>query len=219
MLVGGEAGIGKSALVAAGARAAAATGALVLSGGCYDLTVTPPYGPWRELAAGSGPRPACPPLPGVLAGDERDADGRPGALFAQVRAFLASVAAARPVTVVLEDLHWADPATSTSSGSSPAMLATVPLLLVATYRADELTRHHPLYQLLPVLVREARAERLDLRRLDEAAVRGLVAARYPAAGARAARLVAHLQAYAEGNPFTSASSSGRWRRRARCGRR
>ena len=202
VLVGGEAGIGKSALVAAAARAAAAHGALVLSGGCYDLTVTPPYGPWREFAAGYRPAAGLPPLPGVLAGDEGIADaGGQGALFAQVRAFLASVAAARPVTVVLEDLHWADPASLDLLRFVARLVATVPLLLVATYRADELTRRHPLYHLLPVLVREAGAERLDLRRLDEAAVRRLVTARYPLPEPAAARLVAHLQAYAEGNPF------------------
>ena len=44
----------------------------------------------------------------------------------------------------------------------------------ATYRADELTRRHLLYQLLPTLEREARATRLDLRPLGEAALRALV---------------------------------------------
>src|SRR6185437_6140237 len=79
-------------------------------------------------------------------------------------------------------------------------LADVPLLLVATYRADELTRRHPLYQLLPLLVREARATRLDLRPLDEAGLRALVA-HYALPHADAHRLVAYLQERAEGNPF------------------
>src|SRR5438876_206805 len=49
VLIGGEAGIGKTALAEATAREAAAQGALVLTGRCYDLAETPPYGPWVEL--------------------------------------------------------------------------------------------------------------------------------------------------------------------------
>ncbi len=49
MLIGGEAGIGKTALAEALCREAAEQGGLVLVGRCYDLTKTPPYGPWIEL--------------------------------------------------------------------------------------------------------------------------------------------------------------------------
>ncbi len=45
VLIGGEAGIGKSALVEAIGREAVAVSCLVLTGHCYDLTATPPYGP------------------------------------------------------------------------------------------------------------------------------------------------------------------------------
>src|SRR5213079_2638332 len=60
---------------------------------------------------------------------------------------------------------------------------------------------HPLYPLLPVLVREARAPRLALRRLGDDAVRALVAARYRLPDTEATRLVAYLAQRAEGNPF------------------
>ena len=50
VLIGGEAGIGKTALADALCREAA-QGALVLAGRCFDLAETPPYGPWRELFA------------------------------------------------------------------------------------------------------------------------------------------------------------------------
>src|SRR4051812_44119948 len=50
VLIGGEAGIGKTALVRALAREAAAGDAFVLTGHCYDLSTTPPYGPWLDLA-------------------------------------------------------------------------------------------------------------------------------------------------------------------------
>src|SRR5438067_11845897 len=49
VLIGGEAGIGKTALAEALCREANEQGALMLAGRCYDLTETPPYGPWVEL--------------------------------------------------------------------------------------------------------------------------------------------------------------------------
>ena len=50
LLIGGEAGIGKTYLVQDLARQATAAGILVLTGSCYDLSATPPYGPWIDLA-------------------------------------------------------------------------------------------------------------------------------------------------------------------------
>jgi DNA-binding CsgD family transcriptional regulator/tetratricopeptide (TPR) repeat protein len=202
VLVGGEAGIGKSTLVAAAAQEATDLGVLVLGGACYDLTATPPYGPWRELAAGHRGEDGLPPLPAAFRDDEGIAEARgQGALFAQVRRFMAAVAAVRPAVVVLEDLHWSDPASLDLLRFVARELVADRVLLVGTYRADELTRHHPLYYLLPALVRETGADRIDLRRLDATAVRELIAGRYPLPESDAARLVAHLQARAEGNPF------------------
>ncbi len=63
VLVGGTAGIGKTTLVAAVAREAESNGVLVLDGACYDLTATPPYGPWRDLAAGYRPAAGLPAAP------------------------------------------------------------------------------------------------------------------------------------------------------------
>jgi predicted ATPase len=51
VLVGGEAGIGKTTVVRAITTEATTLGAIVPAGHCYDLSVTPPYGPWRELLA------------------------------------------------------------------------------------------------------------------------------------------------------------------------
>ncbi|HET8628379.1 MAG TPA: AAA family ATPase, partial [Thermomicrobiales bacterium] len=197
VLVGGEAGIGKTALAEALCQEAAVQGALVLVGRCYDLSETPPYGPWAEALAraphaGAGPAP--PDLTGGGAGSQ-------AALFAQVRAYLAALAADRPVALLLDDLHWADPASLDLLRVLGRGLGDLSLLLLATYRADELTRRHPLYPLLPVLVREAAAARLDLRALDDAAVRALLRARYGALGAGEAPLVAYLQHRSEGNPF------------------
>src|SRR4051812_6726027 len=63
VLIGGEAGIGKTALAETLCREAAERGALVLVGRCYDLTETPPYGPWVELLGQYHPADGDPPLP------------------------------------------------------------------------------------------------------------------------------------------------------------
>ncbi|HEX5501504.1 MAG TPA: AAA family ATPase [Thermomicrobiales bacterium] len=196
VLIGGDAGIGKTALAEDLCRAAAAEGALVLVGRCYDLSETPPYGPWAEAFARASRAADLPPPPDLAGGGATSQ----AALFAAVRDYLAALAARQPV-LLLDDLHWADPASLELLRVMARQLAHLPLLLLAAYRADELTRRHPLYQLLPALVREARAERLDLRPLDDADVRALVAARYSLAAPELARLVAYLQGHAEGNPF------------------
>ncbi|HEX5503257.1 MAG TPA: AAA family ATPase [Thermomicrobiales bacterium] len=200
VLLGGEAGIGKTALAEAVCGQAITRGALVLIGRCYDLSETPPYGPWAEALArvphgGDGPAP--PDLAGGVGAASQ------AALFGQVRDYLAAVAARRPLVLLLDDLHWADPASLDLLRVLGRQLAGVPALLLVTYRADELTRHHPLYALLPVLEREARATRLDLRPLDQAALRGLVA-RYALPAGDTARLAAWLAGRAEGNAFFTA---------------
>src|SRR5436305_12596931 len=67
VLLGGEAGIGKTALAEALGREALDRGARVAVGRCYDLAETPPYGPWREALAAIPRTPGLPPLPAALA--------------------------------------------------------------------------------------------------------------------------------------------------------
>ena len=205
MLIGGEAGLGKTALAEWLLAEAKERGALVLVGRCYDLAETPPYGPWVELLGRYRPGPADPTRPPAFA--RRGTVGAvasQAALVAEVRDWLAALAAGRPLVLLLEDLHWADPASLDLLRAIGRDLADLPALLLATYRDDELTRRHPLYALLPVLEREARAPRLDLRRFDAAAIGALVADRYALAGGDAARLVAWLAGRAEGNAFFTA---------------
>lgn len=66
VLISGEAGIGKTTLVQVVAREATARGGTVLTGGCYDLIDTPPYGPWRELAARAPVSDSATPIPALL---------------------------------------------------------------------------------------------------------------------------------------------------------
>ena len=202
MLIGGEAGIGKTALAEGLCREAGQLGARVLTGRCYDLTETPPYGPWLELFGQYRPIDGSPPLPEAFA--RRGILGAIASqplLFRQVADWCAALAAVRPVVILLEDLHWADPASLDLLRSLARTVADIPLLLLATYRADEFADHHPLGQLMPAMIREAPTTRLAVRRLDPDAVHALVAARYRLPGPDLPRLVTYLHGRSAGNPF------------------
>ncbi|MDQ6906301.1 MAG: AAA family ATPase [Chloroflexota bacterium] len=200
VLIGGDAGIGKTALAEAICREAAERGALVLTGRCFDLAETPAYGPWLYLFDRYRPDSVLPAPPPVFAQrGQIGAVASQDALFGQVRAFLDALAASRPVVLLLDDLHWVDPASLDLLRFLARSVATMRLLILATYRSDEITRRHPLYQLLPTLVREAGAARLDLHTLGDDAVRTLVTTRYRLIPADADRLAAYLRERAEGN--------------------
>ncbi|MBA3528833.1 MAG: AAA family ATPase, partial [Propionibacteriaceae bacterium] len=201
VLLGGEAGIGKTTLARDLAAEAVARGARVLVGACYDLTNTPPYGPWLELFDAGALDRDLPSPPAAFTDGRLARVTDQAALFAEVRGFFAELAATRPTLLVLEDLHWADPASLELLRRLASRLRHWPILLLITYRGDELTRRHPFAVRLPALVREADGLRLDLRRLDEAALFALIAARYRLPGSDEWRLVAYLDQHAEGNPL------------------
>ncbi len=140
----------------------------MLVGRCYDLSETPPYGPWRMVFARAPADSALPTLPTAVLPLEHagEALGGQEAIVARVLAYLAALAGRQPLVLLLEDLHWADPASLDLLRVVARALAELPLLLLATYRADEVARGQPLFALLPLLAREARAARLDLRPLD-----------------------------------------------------
>src|SRR5829696_160499 len=176
VLVSGEAGIGKTALVRAFADAARAQ-ARVLTGVCDDLGTPRTLGPFRDMArAGGGPLVAA-----ADAGAERDA------VFDAVHRELA----ARPTVLLVEDLHWADDATLDVVRWLAWRIAELPSLLVVTYR-DDLAADAPMWRVLGALARQD-ALRLELRPLSAAAVREL-------AGAAGADPGAVLGATG-GNPF------------------
>jgi DNA-binding CsgD family transcriptional regulator/tetratricopeptide (TPR) repeat protein len=198
LLIGGEAGIGKTYLVQDLARQATAAGILVLTGSCYDLSATPPYGPWIDLALRFPHEPGRPSPPVTLVAGEVEGISNQAALFAQVRSFLGSV---YPALIVLEDLHWADPGSLELLRFITASIDTQQLCIAVTYRSDELTRQHPLYRQLPSLVHSAGSHRYDLRPLTADDFDDLVGARYPLRPSDQGRLVTYLERFAEGNPF------------------
>ena len=201
VLLGGEAGIGKTTLARDLAVEAGARRVRVLTGACYDLTNTPPYGPWLDLFDACALDKDLPPPPAAFAEGRLEWVTDQAACFTEVRTFFAALADAGPALLLLEDLHWADPASLELLRHLAPRLRHWPILLLVTYRGDELTRRHPFAVQLPALVREAEGLRLDLQRLDAAALRALVTARYRLLAADETRLVAYLEQHAEGNPL------------------
>jgi DNA-binding CsgD family transcriptional regulator len=203
-IIGGEAGIGKTTLVRDIIRMARERGMQVLGGQCYDLTATPPYGLWLDLAGNHalGDDTGIPfRLPELLARDHPRGFTSQAEIFGEVRRFLADVSTARPTLVVLEDVHWADPVSLELMRSIASHLERLPLLLLATYREDELTRSSALYAQLPALVRESGGERIDLGHLTRDDLTSIVDTYFPFAPADRERLVDFLVEHSDGNPF------------------
>src|SRR5829696_6328659 len=96
-LIGGAAGIGKTTLVRNLVREARTRQMLVLAGHCYDLTNTPPYGPWLDLVAGYRPGNRLPTPPAAFADGRFEGITSQAALFAEVRHFVESAAMVQPV--------------------------------------------------------------------------------------------------------------------------
>ena len=218
VLIGGEAGIGKTALAEGLCREAGQLGARVLTGRCYDLTETPPYGPWLELFGQYRPIDGSPPLPeafarrGILG-----AIARQPLLFHQVADWCAALAAVRPVVILLEDLHWADPPASTCCAPSRARSPIFPSCCSPPTVPTSSRDHHPLGQLMPAMIREAPTTRLAMRRLDPDAVHALVAARYRLPGPDLPRSSPTCTGARRATRSSSSSCSTPWRRRGRAG--
>ncbi len=184
MLIGGEAGIGKTRLIGEFAERAAADAARVLVGGCLELgTEGLPFAPFtamfRRLVRDLGHEGVAALLPGgetrELArllpefgeppGDAAGAEAR-ARLFEQVLALFERLADESPVVLAVEDAHWADRSTrDLVSFLVRYQRSDARLLIVVTYRADEVHRAHPLRPLLAELDRVATVTRFELRRL------------------------------------------------------
>ncbi|GAA4068254.1 hypothetical protein GCM10022248_40680 [Nonomuraea soli] len=181
VLVGGEAGVGKTRLIKEFTRRAAP--ARVLVGGCLELgTEGLPYAPFtavvRSLVRELGRDAVAALVPGGDTGglarllpefgepDSGGAEAR-ARLFEQVLGVLERLADREPVVLIIEDAHWADRSTrDLLSFLVRYQRSDVPLLIVVTYRSDELHRTHPLRPLLAELGRVAWVRRVELHRLS-----------------------------------------------------
>ena len=183
VLVGAEAGGGKSRLVAEFAARAAGR-AQVLAGGCVELSAAGlPYAPFtavlRQLVRDHGVAEVAALLGGRGTGElagllpefgappaDRDPDMARARLFELLLALLEALAARQPVVVVVEDVHWADRSTRDLLGFLARNLRHVSVLLVVTFRSDELHRTHPLRLLLAELDRINGVTRVELPHLS-----------------------------------------------------
>ncbi|MDA2815041.1 AAA family ATPase [Nocardiopsis sp. RSe5-2] len=164
VLVGGEAGVGKSRLLREYARVRPMRRAV--AGGCPELGVEGlPYAPFtaalrrlvRDGAAPAsggrgGPRELARLLPELGPAPSGPEEGR-ARLFEEVLVLLEEAAAPGGLTLVLEDMHWSDASTRDLLVFLLGNLDSAPVQVIATYRTDDLHRGHPLRRLLPELER------------------------------------------------------------------
>ncbi|HEX6353546.1 helix-turn-helix transcriptional regulator [Actinophytocola sp.] len=120
-------------------------------------------------------------------------------LFDAVHALLTDLAEEHPVVLVLEDLHWADGSTRRLLSFLVARLRAQRIMIIGTYRGDDLHRRHPLRPLLAELVRQPALERLELAPFNSADSRVFVAAL--ADEAVPDDLVREVAGRSEGNAF------------------
>ena len=220
VLLSGEAGIGKTRLAEEAATRAAAAGAAVAWGGIHEGDGAPAFWPWvqvlRTILTKSPTADLPRDLPGAswlvhLVPEAAPLLGSPGPppaldaesarfqLYEAVAAALVAVAAARPLVVVLDDLHWADVASLALCEFLAARLEGTRLLVMGTYRPAEVSRGHAMVPTLAGLARVPRLERITLPGLNRTEVADFVAGGW--ALAPSDELAAALQARTDGNPF------------------
>ena len=153
VVITGEPGIGKTSLVTR-FLGGLEDGARVLSGACDDLSIPRPLGAIRDLVGS-----VSVPLERALA---------EGAAAHEVQSLLLEELELppRPTVLVLEDVHWADDATLDSITVLGRRIASLPALLILTFRAGELPPSHPLHAVIGA-IRAEDSVFLELEPLSE----------------------------------------------------
>ncbi len=223
LLISGEAGQGKTTLVAEASRAAFDGGSCVLFGHCEQDLATPyqlfvealghfvAHAPEEALLThvamhGSELARLLPALasriPDLPPTKATDADSERFLLFAAVIGLLALLSQDQPVVLVLDDLQWADEGSLLLLRHIMATAVPMQVLIIGTYRDSELSQTHPLLDTLAALRRMDRVSRIELAGLDDS---GVVAFMEAIAGYTlddAAITLAHaVYRDTDGNPF------------------
>jgi len=157
VFLGGEAGVGKTALAAA--LTEAASGPAVRRGSCDHVTTAEALGPVLDA------------LPELAMAADYEAGGGRLRLFRKVREVLAS----SPTLLLLEDVHWADEATLDLVRFLGRRLAGAQLMILATFRSEEVDGDHPLTVVMGDLAALAGVIRMQLPALSVTGVRQLLA--------------------------------------------
>ena len=179
VVVAGDAGVGKTTLVADLARRAEGLGFVVVTGHCLDIeadiSLAPVVEAVRALVDGVVEIESRP-----LARRVRDVLDPVAArsfeqtnLLGDLRLTVLEAAASGPVLLVLEDLHWAD-ASTRDFAVALSRTARGRLLFVLTVRSDDLHRRHPARKTLAEIGRAPGGRRVELGPLDREGIEGIV---------------------------------------------
>lgn len=223
-MIAGEPGIGKSRLALETAAYAGLRGAQVLRGRCHEAGA-PPFWPWIEVIRshvneadastlrselGSGAseiaqivsevRKRLPSLPEPVPVAPEQARFR---LFDSICAFLRNAATRRPLAILLDDLHVADESSLLLLQFLSRDMRDVPMLVLGTYRDDEVGREHPLYDTIATARRETSYGRIRLHGLGPEEVREMLESisERPLERPAETALVQIVHRETEGNPY------------------
>jgi DNA-binding CsgD family transcriptional regulator len=191
VLLGGDAGMGKSRLIEEFCARARSRGSVVAIGACTPAEGGGlPYGPVvgvlrdlaRQLPAGdvAGVLGFAQRSLGLAAPTEGDADAAPTSGLVKTKLFegllqsVEALTARASVVLIFEDLQWADSASIEVIDFLTRNLHDNPVLLVATYRADEVERGGALRRLLAELGRHNRVSQVELPGLDRVEIAALL---------------------------------------------
>lgn len=163
VLCAGEPGIGKTRLAQELAGLALAGGTTVAWGRCVEAEGSPAFWPWRQVLRSLGTEPEA-----VLGGDVESPEDR-FRVFEGVTEAVRDGAADGGLTVILDDIHWADEPSLLALRHVADHIGGAPLLVLATFRDVEPTSLLP--RVLPHLLRAPAVERIDLRGFGLAEVR------------------------------------------------
>ncbi len=222
VLISGEAGVGKTRLVEEFARSLDGQGARVLWGRCYEFERSLPYQPVADALRTILPNLASSELSGLPAGivaeiarlvpevlekrpelentDAFASDQEQARLFGATARFLAELSTSWPLLLILEDLQWAGESTLQLLHYLAHHLTSHRVLMIGTFRLEEMELHHLVLDLQRRLTRERLAESLQLSRLPPAAAEAMVV-EMSGAGEAAIPLAERLYRETEGNPF------------------
>jgi DNA-binding NarL/FixJ family response regulator len=211
-LVSGDAGIGKSRLVAEAMLIAGRDGFTVLCGQCAEIGDSVPYLPFADALRATPPHiekaiKARPVLSRLLPdGDEGGLEADWAGLtrqqmFGAVLSLLSELAADSPVLLVIEDLHWADASTRHLVTFLARMLHRERVAVIGTYRTDDLHRQHPLRGVIAELLRLPMVELVELGPLPATALTEILSNVPSASLPLSAATLNSLVERAEGNAY------------------
>ena len=217
VIVGGEAGMGKTRLVTELASRARRRGTVVLSGACSEAELSLPYLPFLEAMGNHFARedmgamrerlgPAADELaqlfpqmgrPAPAGGDAMQAKLR---LFESILLLLRDAARSSALLLILEDLQWADPATRELLDYATRRLRSTNVLVLATYRTDEMHRKHALVPTIEGWRRSGQVHLIELKAFEPAEVADIVCSIFEEANV-SDEFRDFLHDRSEGNPF------------------